>query len=110
MFCMSARVEWNHAAVAASARQILDGFRRDAFNQAKETCELCGRRIIPEKFLEQSRGDPSICGELRSCNPSAVSHLVNPTSEHHSLYDRLNLRFKLIVVHIARILHLTRSR
>jgi hypothetical protein len=54
MFCMSARVEWNHAEVAASAGKILDGFRRDAFNQAKETCKVCGRRIVPEKFLDRA--------------------------------------------------------
>ena len=109
---MNAEVKWDLDRVAASAQEILDAFRRDALNQAKETCEVCRRDAVSlrEKLSQQPCGNLSIRSEFRSDASSAVCRFSNPASEHHSLYDRANLLIKLVVTHVARILHLTRHK
>jgi hypothetical protein len=95
------RVEWNHAAVAASAREILQGFRRDILNEAKETCEVCGRDVVwvSEKLSQKSHSDSAVCGKLRSSNPSTVGDLSNPSRKHHPFYYRAYLFLKGFLAH-----------
>ena len=107
---MSAKVIWDLDAVAALARETLQCFRRDVFNHGKETCEICGREILLEQIAKKPCGDPSLRRELRGNDSPAVRRLPNPAREHPTLCDQVNLRFKLVIAHIARILNLTKQR